>query len=149
MVRRRSGGRLELLRCGVSWNKRRLARMTRVGHPVPDVAAPAAKVFRIGADPGAELGLTEIATGARPSCDTRPGLRSRPLRRRSGLASAEPYPPPRPFFSLRPSCLSPNLLHHATGQIPDRLAPPATGDHAQRGGCATRPRGPSSARGEP
>jgi hypothetical protein len=23
-----------------------------VGHPVPDVAAPAAKVFRIGADPG-------------------------------------------------------------------------------------------------
>ena len=27
--------------------------MTRVGHPVPDVAAPAAKVFRIGADPGA------------------------------------------------------------------------------------------------
>ena len=53
MVCRRSGGRLELLRCGVSWNARRLARLTRVGHPVPDVAAPAAKVFRIGADPGA------------------------------------------------------------------------------------------------
>ena len=53
MVRRRSGGRRELLRCGVSWNTRRLARTTRVGHPVPDVAAPAAKVFRIGADPGA------------------------------------------------------------------------------------------------
>jgi hypothetical protein len=76
MVCRRSGGRLELLRFGVSWNTLRLARMTRVGHPVPDVAAPAAKVFRIGADPGAELEFTEIATGARPSCDTRPGLRS-------------------------------------------------------------------------
>ena len=53
MVCRRRGGRLELLRCGVSRYARRLARMTRVGHPVPDVAAPAAKVFRIGADPGA------------------------------------------------------------------------------------------------
>jgi hypothetical protein len=53
MVCRRSGGRRELLRCGVSWNTRRLARMTRVRHPVPDVAAPAAKVFRISADPGA------------------------------------------------------------------------------------------------
>jgi hypothetical protein len=78
-----------------------------VGRPVPDVAAPTAKVFRIGADPGAELRLTEIATGARPSCDTRPGLRSRPLGRRSGCPSTEPYSPPRPFFSLRPSCLHP------------------------------------------
>jgi hypothetical protein len=43
MVYPRSGGRLELSRCGVSWNTRRLARMTRVGHPVSDVAAPAAK----------------------------------------------------------------------------------------------------------
>ncbi len=80
-----------------------------------------------------ELGLTEIGTGARPSCDTRPGLRSRPLGRRSGCSSAEPYPPPRPFFSLRPSCLSPNLLHRATGQQPDCLTPPATCDRAQRG----------------
>ena len=47
-----------------------------------------------------ELRLTNIATGARPSCDTRPGLRSRPLGRRSGCSSAEPYPPPRPFFNL-------------------------------------------------
>jgi hypothetical protein len=31
-----------------------LARSTRVGHPVPDVAAPAAKVFRISADLGGE-----------------------------------------------------------------------------------------------
>jgi hypothetical protein len=53
MVCRRSGGRLELLRFGVSWNARRLARMTRVGRPVPDVAGPTAKVFRIGANPGA------------------------------------------------------------------------------------------------
>src|SRR6202167_5657168 len=53
MVCRRSDKRVELLRCGASWNTRGLARLTRVGHPVPDVAAPAAKVFRIGADPGA------------------------------------------------------------------------------------------------
>jgi hypothetical protein len=36
-------------------------------------------------------------------------------------------------FGLRPSCLSRNLLHSATGQKPDRLPPPATGDRAQRG----------------
>jgi hypothetical protein len=80
-----------------------------------------------------ELGLSDIGTGARPSCDTRPGLRSRPLGRRSGCSSAEPYPPPSPSFSLRPSCLSPNLLHRATGQQPDCLMPPATGDRAQQG----------------
>ena len=34
---------------------RRLARPTRVGRPVPDVAGPTAKVFRIGADPGASI----------------------------------------------------------------------------------------------
>src|ERR1700735_5291330 len=55
MVCRRTGGRLELLRCGVSWNTRRLAALTRVRHAVRDFAAPAAKVFRIGADPGAEI----------------------------------------------------------------------------------------------
>ena len=65
-----------------------------------------------------ELEVTEIATGARPSCDTRPGLRSRPLGRRSGCSSAEPYPPPRPFFSLRPSCLSPKLLHPRPANSP-------------------------------
>jgi hypothetical protein len=47
------GSQLDLSRCGVSWNTRRVARMMRVGHPVPDVAGPTAKVFRIGADPGA------------------------------------------------------------------------------------------------
>jgi hypothetical protein len=56
MVYLRCGGRLELLRCGVSRKARRFARRTRVRHPLPDVAAPAAKVFRIGADPGASIG---------------------------------------------------------------------------------------------
>ncbi len=83
-------------------------------HPVADVAAPAAKVFRIGADPGAELRSTEIRTGARPSCDTRPGLRSRPLSRRSGCSSAEPYPPFRPLL-IGAVVLAYNFLHHATG----------------------------------
>jgi hypothetical protein len=53
MVRPLFGWRLELSRRGVTWNTRGLARTTRVRHPVPDFAAPAAKVFRIGADPGA------------------------------------------------------------------------------------------------
>jgi hypothetical protein len=34
---------------------RRFSRLTRVRHPVPDVAAPAAKVFRVGADSGASI----------------------------------------------------------------------------------------------
>ena len=96
MVCRRCCWRLDLLRCGVISKARRLARPTRVEHPVPDVADPAAKVFRIGADPGASI--DNVATGARPSCDTRPGLRSRPLGLCSGCSSAEPYPPPRPLL---------------------------------------------------
>ncbi len=55
MVCRRSGWPLESSRCSVISKALRLARPTRVGHPVPDVAAPAAKVFRIGADPGASI----------------------------------------------------------------------------------------------
>ena len=55
MVCRRCGWPPELSRCGVTSKAPRLARPTRVGHPVPEVAAPAAKVFRIGADPGAGI----------------------------------------------------------------------------------------------
>src|SRR5262245_1113837 len=47
------GLRLDVFRCGVSWNTSRLPALRRSGHPAPDVAAPAAKVFRIGANPGA------------------------------------------------------------------------------------------------
>jgi hypothetical protein len=54
----------------------------------------------------------DIATGARPSRNTRPGLRSRPLGRRSGCSSAEPYPPPRPLL-IEAVVLSHNLWHHA------------------------------------
>ena len=71
-----------------------------------------------------ELCLTEIATGARPSCDTRPGLRSRPLGRRSGCSSAEPYPPPRPFFrrqSPTPPFRS-HLLYRGNGNDPPALS---------------------------
>jgi hypothetical protein len=49
------GGPLELLRCGVISKARRSARSARVGHPVSDVAAPAAKVLRISADLGASM----------------------------------------------------------------------------------------------
>jgi hypothetical protein len=98
MVRPLRGGRLDLWRCGLRWNRSRSAAMGPWGHPVPDVAAPAAKVFRIGANPGAWIHWEPKHSGARPSFDTRPGLRSWPLGRRSGCSSAEPYPPPRPFF---------------------------------------------------
>jgi hypothetical protein len=55
MACRRSGWLPESSCCSVSSKARRLARPTRVGHPVPDVAAPPAKVFRISADPGASI----------------------------------------------------------------------------------------------
>jgi hypothetical protein len=51
----RGGRPLELSRCGVISTAHRSARPTRCGHPIPDVAAPTAKVFRIGADPGASI----------------------------------------------------------------------------------------------
>jgi hypothetical protein len=54
--------------------------------------------------PVPELEVIKIGTGARPSCYTRPRLRSRPLSQRWGCSSAEPYPPPRPYFSLKPAC---------------------------------------------
>jgi hypothetical protein len=50
MVRPLFGLGLELSRCGVTWNMRGLARTTRVRHALPDFAAPAAKVFRIGGE---------------------------------------------------------------------------------------------------
>ena len=102
MVRPLFGWRLELSRCGVSWNTRGL-RGPRVCDILSRISRLLPRRF-FALVPIPELGLSEIVTGARPSCDTRPGLRSRPLGRRSGCSSAEPYPPPRPFFSLRPSC---------------------------------------------
>jgi hypothetical protein len=54
----------------------------------------------------------DIATGARPSRNTRPGLRSRPLGRRTGCSSAEPYAPPRPLL-IQAVVLPHNLWHHA------------------------------------
>jgi hypothetical protein len=59
MVWRPSSGQLELLSCGASSKARRLALPTRVGHPVRDVAAPTAKVFRIRADPGALIATSQ------------------------------------------------------------------------------------------
>jgi hypothetical protein len=47
------GGWLDLPRCGVSWNTSGSVALRRVGHPVQGVAASAAKVFRIRANPGA------------------------------------------------------------------------------------------------
>ena len=117
--------------------------MTRVGHAVPDVAAPAAKVFRISADPGAAIdrdrngSQAELRHSAWAPVSAPGG--------RSGCSSAEPYPPPRPFFSLRPSCLPPNLLHRATGQQPDCLAPSGTGNRVERGSAPPRPATPSAA----
>jgi hypothetical protein len=58
MACRRSGWLPESSCCSVSSKARRLARPTRVGHPVPDSAAPTAKVFRIGADPGASIAIS-------------------------------------------------------------------------------------------
>ena len=45
----------------MSSKARRLARPTRVGHPLPDVAAPTAKVFHIGADPGASIATSQLS----------------------------------------------------------------------------------------
>ncbi len=47
------GGRLDLPRCGVSWNASGMVTLGRVRHPVQGIAASAAKVFRIRANPGA------------------------------------------------------------------------------------------------
>jgi len=59
MVCRRSGWPLESSRCSVISKALRLARPARVGHPVPDVADRTAKVFRIGADPGASIATSQ------------------------------------------------------------------------------------------
>ena len=50
---------------------------------------PAAKVLRFGADPEGNWKKRGRRCGQPP-----PALRSRPLGRRSGCSSAEPYPPP-------------------------------------------------------
>jgi hypothetical protein len=132
MVRPLFGWRLALSRSGVSWNTRGLARTTRVRHPVPDFAAPAAKVFRIGADPGASIDNHRNGRQAEPRHSawapvSAPGSALGLLLGRA-LSSAEAVLQSEAGVL----CLSRNLLHRATGQKPDRHASPAIGDRAPR-----------------
>jgi hypothetical protein len=123
MVCRRCGGPLESSRCSVISKALRLARSTRVGHPVPDVAAPTAKVFRIGADPGAS-----IATSQRSQAELQhsawapvsaPGSALGVLLSRA-RSSAQAVP----HWGCR-ACTQP--LAPRDRPSLDRLAPPATG----------------------
>jgi hypothetical protein len=155
MVCRRSGGRLELLRFGVSWNARRLTRLTRVGHPVPDVAAPAAKVFRIGADPGAWIdrdrngSQAELRHSARAPVSAPESalglLLSRALSSAQAVLQSEAVVPftqplaPRDWPTARLSRASRNKRSHSARIRAPRPATLSAGDESER---ATHPAKP-------
>jgi hypothetical protein len=127
-----------LSRCGLISKAHRLAQPTRVGHPVPDVAAPAAKVLRFGADPGASIDRGR--TGARPTCYTRSGLRSRPLGRpwgapqqnsilRAGRFSLEPSCPYSTFCTTRPASPRASRASCSTRALSERAHVPSPHQH--------------------
>ncbi len=151
------GAGLELSRCGLSWNTRRLARITRVGHPVPDVAAPAAKVFRIGADPGARFGRDRNGSQAELQHSawapvSAPGsalglLLSRALSSAQAVLQSEAVVPftqsltPRDWPTARLSRASRNKRSHSARIRAPRPATLSVGDVSKR---ATHPAKPKS-----